>query len=114
MQKIEIVIYRFTGKQFFFEVPKQWCEECDLTISLVRRALRELELENDRRIKLEIKPWVANALSALLSGGWHPPVVTIDDAVFSQGIVPDKERFKRVIKRQLSLLPVPSDRPAGR
>ena len=103
MEKLEITIYRFTGQQLFFEVPKEWCEECDMTIGLTRSVLRELGLENDPRVRLVIKPWFANALKALTSGGWHPPIMLINDAVFSQGVVPNRQRLKRVLTRLLNL-----------
>ncbi len=108
IEKVEIVIYRFTGRQLFFKVPERWCEECDMTIGLTRSVLRELELENDPRVKLIIKPWVANALEALTTGGWHPPIMLIDQQVFSQGVVPDRARLKRVLMRRLNLSPAPS------
>ncbi len=109
MEKIEIVVYRFTGRQLFFEVPQKWCEECDMTIGLTRSVLRELGLENDRRVRLVIKPWMINALEALSSGGWHPPVLLINGAVFSQGVVPDRRRLKALLTKLLKLPPVASD-----
>jgi hypothetical protein len=111
---LEIVIYRFTGRQFFFNVPQQWCEECDMTIGLTRSVLRELGLENDRRVRLVIKPWMVNVLEAFASGGWHPPVLLIDNQVFSQGVVPDRQRLKALIERRLGLMQaLPNDSVAA-
>lgn len=113
MAEVEITIYRFTGRQSFlglkYDVPRQWCEECDLTIALTRRVLGELNLENDRRVKLVIKPWAANAIGALASGGWHAPILLINDKVFSQGVVPDRARLKKVLTRLLNLPTAPAD-----
>ena len=114
MARVEIVVYRFTGRQFFFEVPQKWCEECDLTIRLVREVLRELDLEHDRRVRLTIKPWMANVLESLASGGWHPPVVTINDQTFSQGVVPDRAKLKNLLRRLLSLPLTPSSSSISR
>ena len=112
LDKVEIVVYRFTGRQLFFEVPQKWCEECDTTIGLARSVLRELGLENDRRVRLVIKPWMINLFEALAAGGWHPPVLLINGQVFSQGIVPDRQRLKTLLTRLLNLPPVPSNSSA--
>jgi hypothetical protein len=114
LEKIEIVIYRFTGRQLFFEVPQKWCEECDMTIGLTRSVLRELELENDNRVRLVIKPWMVNAIEALASGGWHPPVLLINGQVFSQGVVPDRQRLKTLLTRLLKLPLVPLNNSKAR
>jgi hypothetical protein len=67
------------------------CEECDLTIRVVRRAIEELGNDD---IRVEVKPWLRHLFGALRRGGWHPPVVTIDREVFSQGVVPDAAALK--------------------
>ncbi len=109
MAKVEIVIYRITGRQFFFNVPQKWCEECDLTIALTRSVLKELDLENSSQVRLVIKPWLAFALESLAVGGWHAPVLTINERVFSQGVVPDRARLKAVLSRLLKVPTAPAN-----
>jgi hypothetical protein len=41
-------------------------------------------------------------VEALLKGGWHAPVVTIDGRVFSQGVVPDPERLRAALQEEMS------------
>jgi len=36
MKKVNVVIYKMTGKQFFFNVPESMCEECDLSVERVK------------------------------------------------------------------------------
>ncbi|MCH8904823.1 MAG: hypothetical protein IIA45_13030, partial [Bacteroidetes bacterium] len=53
------------------------------------------------KIKLEVKPWFNNLLKALFIGAWHPPVVMINNKIFSQGIVPNAKKFEIRIRKEL-------------
>ena len=89
-------IYPITGRQLgFLRVPHRWCEECNLTIQLVRRIVGQLGRED---VRVEVKPWLSNLFDALRRGGWHAPVVTIDGKIFSQGVVPDAEALREQLK----------------
>ena len=89
--KVEITIYPMTGKQGLFFVPKKWCEECDLVISLVQDVVKELGLEDKADIK--IRPWFVWVwLPFFRYFAWHPPILIINGKVISQGIVPRKEQ----------------------
>ena len=99
LAKVRIIIYRVTGNQLFFKVPSQICEECNILVNVTRRVVNEI---NDKRITLEIKPWLSNLTSSLKRGGWHPPVVLINDYIFSQGIVPNAKDLERKIIEELA------------
>ena len=87
-----ITIYPISGRQLgFLRIPHRWCEECNLTIQLVRRIVEQLGRED---VRVEVKPWLSNMFDALRRGGWHAPVVTIDGKIFSQGVVPDAEALR--------------------
>lgn len=88
----EVTVYPMTGRQLFFTVPHSVCEECDLTVRLVQRVAAE-----SPGVQVRVRPWFRHGLKALLRGGWHPPIVTIDGRVFSQGIVPDEERLRSAL-----------------
>ena len=88
-----ITVYPITGRQLFFRVPQSWCEECDLTIRLVRSVVDDLDGDFDVRVK----PWFNHLFDALRRGGWHAPVVTIDGRIFSQGVVPDEGKLREAI-----------------
>ena len=87
-----VTVYPMTGRQLFFNVPHSVCEECDLTVRLVKRVASDLP-----RVEVRIKPWFNHLFDALRRGGWHPPVVTIDGKVSSQGVVPDEEGLRRTL-----------------
>lgn len=90
-RKRKVTVYPITGRQLgFISIPSRVCEECDLTVSLVRRLAAEL----DDRVEVEVRPWLRHIFDALRRGGWHAPVVTIDGKVFSQGVVPDADALK--------------------
>ncbi|MBI2018590.1 hypothetical protein HYS96_02675 [Candidatus Daviesbacteria bacterium] len=93
---INITIYRFTGSQGFFSIPKKWCEECDLLVELVKKTVSSLRLEN--KTKLTIKPWFPWFWQPLLTNlAWHAPILTINGRLISQGIVPDKHIFTKAL-----------------
>ena len=89
-----VTIYPMTGRQLFFNVPHAICEECDLTIRLVQRVASDLP-----DVEVRIKPWFNHLFDALRRGGWHPPVVTINGRITTQGVVPDEDRLRRALAR---------------
>lgn len=89
-----VTVYPMTGRQLFFNVPHSFCEECDLTVRLVKRVAADIP-----DVEVRIKPWFNNLLGALRRGGWHPPVVTINGKVSSQGVVPDEDALRRALMR---------------
>jgi hypothetical protein len=102
-----ITVYPITGRQLGpVKIPSALCEECDLTLRAVHRVAEE---PRDSEIRVEVKPWLRHALDALRRGGWHPPVVTVDGRVFSQGVVPDVAALKERLERQRAV----SDRSAA-
>ena len=103
----KITIYPITGRQLGpLSVPHRLCEECDLTIRLVRRVVDESRRDD---LEVEVNPWLRHMFDALRRGGWHAPVVTIDGKVFSQGIVPDANALR---ERLASAVPATDAVPA--
>lgn len=93
--EVEVTIYRFTGSQGFFLVPKKWCEECDLLIATVKKTINELGIET--KTQLTVKPWFLWWWQPLLTHfAWHAPILIINGKLISQGIVPDKQTLNKV------------------
>lgn len=101
MNKVEIKIYRFTGRQLFFTIPEFVCHECDMVIRLVNRIVGKMESE---LVTVHVYPWFNNILTSLKKGGWHPPVVMINGKIFSQGIVPDEQELEEKILEEIQKL----------
>ena len=89
-----VTVYPMTGRQLFFNVPHTICQECDLTVRLVNRVASDLP-----HVKVRIKPWFNHLFNALRRGGWHPPVVTINGKVSTQGVIPDEGKLRRALGR---------------
>ena len=89
-----VTVYPMTGRQLFFTVPHAVCEECDLTVRLVQRVAAGLP-----DVEVRIKPWFNHLFDALRRGGWHPPVVTINGKITTQGVVPDEGDLRAALKR---------------
>lgn len=91
MKTHRITIYRYAGKQGLFYIPKDWCEECDLLIALVKDTIKELHFED--KVETKIRPWFLWAwLPFFRYFAWHPPLLIIDGKLISQGIVPRKKQ----------------------
>lgn len=100
MGNVNIQIYKVTGKQLFFDVPSKVCEECDLLIDMTKRVVNEI---NDDRINVEVKSWLNNFVSAMTKHAWHPPVILVNNNIFSQGEVPDEKELKQKILEELEI-----------
>jgi hypothetical protein len=100
---VNIIIYKITGRQLFFNVPSRICEECDLTVGLTKKLVNEIDDKNNtkNKIEIEVKPWLSNFISAAAKGALHPPILLINGHIFSQGRVPDKNELKRKILQEL-------------
>ena len=99
-----VTVYPMTGRQLFFNVPHAICEECDLTIRLVQRVASDLP-----DVEVRIKPWFNHVFDALRRGGWHPPVVTINGKIATQGVVPDEAELRRALARAAPATPAAAD-----
>jgi sporulation-control protein spo0M len=101
LDKVNIIIYKITGRQLFFNVPSKVCEECDLTVHLTTKIIKEFNIADSNKINVEVKPWLSNIISAIRKRAFHPPVLIINGNVFSQGKVPDEIELKNKILSEL-------------
>lgn len=99
--EIFITIYRFTGRQGFFSIPKKWCEECDLLISMVKQTVEELGIES--KTKITVRPWFLWWWQPLFAHfAWHAPILVINGKLISQGIVPSKENLIKTLNQNVT------------
>ncbi|MDE1852868.1 MAG: hypothetical protein KGI38_03865 [Thaumarchaeota archaeon] len=92
--RVEVTVYRITGRQLFFDVGRSVCEECDLAVAAVSRAVNELE---GTAILFKVEPWLDRLPFALAKGAYHPPITLVDGRIVGQGVVPDVDQVKRAI-----------------
>jgi len=98
MKTVNITVYQITGKQLFFTVPESVCKECDIVVRMVQRISKKLGTE---QIIVQVLPWMNNIASALRKRSWHPPIILVNDKVFSQGIVPNERDLEDKISQEL-------------
>lgn len=80
---VQITLFRWAGSwgPFNIKIP---CGECSLTEDVIRDCA-EKELEGFD-IEISEYDWLSNWWKPLLRGGWHAPIVLVNDRVISQGI----------------------------
>lgn len=79
---IQITIYRWAGQWGPFKVNIP-CGECTLTADIVRDTI-ENELDGIP-VEVETRDWLSNWWKPLFKGGWHAPIVFVEDRIISQG-----------------------------
>jgi len=94
---IKITIYRWAGRKLFLRIRSE-CVECDLTVAQVRSLV---SAHPDWPLEVEIKPWLTYVWESLRHGGWHAPVVTVDDRFLRQGTVPSRAELEAAVQSAL-------------
>ncbi len=79
---VQVTIYRWAGKWGPFKV-KIPCGECALTTDVVKDTL-DTDLAGIP-VKLEVREWLSEWYRPLFKGGWHAPIVFVEDTIISQG-----------------------------
>ncbi len=79
---IKIKVYRWAGQWGPFKV-KIPCGECTLTGDIIEDTLAN-ELK-DYHVEVETYDWLSHWWEPLLKGGWHAPIVMVNDVIVSQG-----------------------------
>ncbi len=97
--KITIVQYKWAGKwgPFKISIP---CGECAVTENIINDVI-ETDFAFTDKINLEVKEWLPNWWRLLLRGGWHAPIVTINDKVVFQGQAIDRGYLASEIRKEL-------------
>lgn len=81
-ESIKITLFRWAGAWGPFKV-KIPCGECALTKDIIQDTIRT-ELA-DIPVELDVREWLSEWWKPLLKGGWHAPIVMVEDKVISQG-----------------------------
>ena len=79
---VRITLYRWAGAWGPFKVSIP-CGECSLTVDVIEDTLQH-ELAGIP-VKLEIREWLSEWWRPLCFGGWHAPIVVVENRVVSQG-----------------------------
>lgn len=79
---VVIQVYRWAGKWGPFQVNIP-CGECSLTKDIITDTI-ETELEGIP-VELDMRDWLSEWWKPLPKGGWHAPVVIVENKIISQG-----------------------------
>ena len=90
MSKRQVTIYPITGHRSSSRCRNPGARNAT-SPSAASGAWREIG-----EVGVRVKPWFDHLSDALLRGGWHAPVVTIDGQVFSRGVVA-KAQFREAL-----------------
>ena len=82
VQPVVIQVYRWAGKWGPFQVNIP-CGECSLTKDIITDTV-ETEL-NGIPVELDMRDWLSEWWKPLPRGGWHAPIVMVDNKLISQG-----------------------------
>ena len=103
-QSVRITLYRWAGSWGPFKI-KIPCGECTLTEDVIRDCVQK-ELAG---INVEIREfdWLSHWWQPLIKGGWHAPIVLVNDKVVSQGIALNRGVLTQaVIEAGVSQIPL--------
>ncbi len=81
-QPIRITVFRWAGTWGPFKVNIP-CGECSLTKDVIQDTI-ETELAGVP-VEVDIRDWLSEWWKPLLKGGWHAPIVIVEDRIISQG-----------------------------
>lgn len=99
MKSVTITMYRWAGRKFGITI-KSACKECEINSSI----LEDMEKKEfaGKALTVEVKPWFTHLWESLRHGGWHAPVILVNDKLFSQGIVIDRKKLQEYVERELA------------
>lgn len=81
-QTITITVFRWAGEWGSFKVNIH-CGECSLTKDVISDTINN-EL-NGVDVVLDMRDWLSEWWKPLKKGGWHAPIVMVDNKIISQG-----------------------------
>lgn len=95
---IKITDYKWEGRWLFLRI-KTGCGECDLSTAILKDMMKK-EFKG-KNVELEIKPWLNNWYKVIFYGGWHAPVIIVNNKIFSQGKVIKRKEFYDFVMEEL-------------
>ncbi len=82
VEKVKITVFKWAGSwgPFTIKIP---CGECALTKDVIQDTL-DNELSGIP-VELDMRDWLCEWWKPLKKGGWHAPIIMVEDRVISQG-----------------------------
>lgn len=103
-QTVNITVYKWAGSWGPFKI-KVPCGECALTGDVIQDTL-EQELDGIP-VDVETREWLSQWWKPLRRGGWHAPIVMVENKVISQGSALNRGLLTQaVIESHAAIAPV--------
>ena len=83
MNKVNITVFKWAGSWGLFTI-KIPCGECVLTENIILDTMAN-EL-TDIPTKLDEREWLSEWWKPLKKGGWHAPIIMVENTIISQGV----------------------------
>ncbi|MEM7776916.1 MAG: glutaredoxin [Pseudomonadota bacterium] len=93
---VRVTLYRWAGQWGPFKV-KIPCGECTLTRDILEDAF-ETELAGIP-VELDVRDWLTEWHRPLPKGGWHAPIVMVDDKIVAQGHALNRGVFAEAVTK---------------
>jgi len=101
---VQITLYRWAGSWGPFKVNIP-CGECTLTEDVIRDCVKNDLAGID--VEIHEYEWLSNWWKPLMRGGWHAPIVLVNNRVISQGIALNRGVLTQaVIDAGISQIPI--------
>jgi glutaredoxin len=99
MNQITVTQYKWAGSfgPFKIRIP---CGECAITEGVITDVIAT-EFPNDK-IVVEVLPWLSHWWKPLIRGGWHAPIVLVNNKLVFQGQALDRGLLAYHLRRELS------------
>lgn len=97
---MKIIQYKWAGSwgPFKISIP---CGECAVTENIITDVIETEFREYKNIIEFEVLDWLPNWWRIILRGGWHAPIITVNQKVIFQGQVLDRGYLASVIRKEL-------------
>lgn len=96
---IEIKLYIVTGYHGKLKIPEGFCRECNLFVRAADAAAEQVDAD----VHVSVVSWWTHFLSAFRYGGYHPPIIVVDETRLSQGHqIPATEEIVEAIKESVN------------
>ena len=94
---VKVDQYRWAGQWGPFKI-KVRCGECTLTQNIIKDVIQN-EL-SDIPITFNEYEWLSNWWKPLFKGGWHAPIVMVEDKVINQGTALNRGVFIEAVMKE--------------
>ncbi|MCH8741533.1 hypothetical protein IH779_01395 [Patescibacteria group bacterium] len=96
MKPVQITMYFWGGSKFGIII-KSKCKECEINSGILED-MKQKEFSG-KPVTIEIKSWLTHIWDSLRRGGWHAPIILVNNRLFSQGVLIDRKKLAGQVEK---------------